>query len=480
MVDVQDPSEGPYDDLDAAETAIRQITQQPQPKKGRVAMETVVRIINESMETFANQWSPVKYLELAPDHNEQLIDPVHLWEDAEALGRRDELVKKYTYEIRLYESKLDILATEICKIPQNSENQVRQHCRNLEMHVHNLEAAKWYLSIYELPPAGSEPGSAEEETLGLARGHVEVIDLESSSDSSDHGDDREICVDAAKQVTIKENAIDAAGTMSTPYQKLDGEMIVDHVPTVAPYISAPRTLTLTKIGNSTSEPGIVAPIEPEGNLSAARHTDLGPRKSQQPLGNRPEVASILTVSGWNMRDLIATKDSKRVVMKVMLDMSSQQRDMIHQRIRALKKSNLLKEISTCIDMLYRKEQKILGVLPSDLPKIRTITNFFLCWWFADNYMYNSPTDEQLHELATELHLTDDLELFYDWVHYILHKTFSKEAFQNAHAPSQEEIIVISDDEEQSVKSPSQKKPQPTQVHSRRKPQDDIVMLDTRS
>ncbi|KAF2446414.1 hypothetical protein P171DRAFT_330542, partial [Karstenula rhodostoma CBS 690.94] len=367
-----------------------QITQQPHLKTGKVSMETVIRIINESMEAFANEWSPIKHLELAPDYDEQSFDPTRLWEDAEALGRRDGLVEKYRFEIQLYESKLDTLAAEICKIPQNSEKQVRQHCRNLEMHVHNLEAAKWFLSIYKLPPAESEIGGAEEHhpniTQGPARRHaVEVIDLGSSPESSEYGEDREMIVDAEEEATIEESAID----------------VVD------PCLQMP----------------------------------------QKPRGNRPEKASILTVSGWNMRDLVAIKDSKRVVMKVMLDMSRQEREMIHRRIRVLKKSNLLKEISTCIDMLYRKEQKMLGVLPSDLPKIRAVTNFFLCWWFADNYMYKIPTDEQLHELATELHQSDDLELFYDFVHYILHKTFSEEAFQNAHAPSKEETIVISDDEE---------------------------------
>ncbi|KAF9733658.1 hypothetical protein PMIN02_011864 [Paraphaeosphaeria minitans] len=473
-----------YNDLDAPESAIRQMTQQAHPKVGNVPEETIIKIINESMEVFANEWSPVKDLELLPDHDEQSLDPIRLWEDAEALGHREELVEKYKYEIQLYESKLDTLAAEICKIPQKSEKQVHQHCRNLEMHVHNREGAKWYLSIYELPPAASEPGRAEEQHTNMsarpAGRHVEVIDLRSSSESSDNGDGREMIVDAEEQITGQDNTIDDAGTMRTPHQEPDTEMIVDRIPTMAPDITAPRTLTLTRLRNLTPEPEVISSVESDVGIlsSATRHPSLGPSESQQPLRNRPEIASILTVSGWDMEDLVVTKDRKRVTMKMMLHMSTQEREMIHKRIKALKKSNLLKEISTCIDMLYRKEQKMLGVLPSDLPKIRTITNFFLCWWFADNYMYKLPTEEQLHELATELHQTDDLELFYDWVHYILHKTFSEEAFRNAHAPSKEEIIVVSDDEEQPVKSrPLQNKSQPKQVQSRCKPQDRIVMLE---
>ncbi|OAG05401.1 uncharacterized protein CC84DRAFT_1091103 [Paraphaeosphaeria sporulosa] len=413
----EDTSEGiEYNDLDAAESAIRQSTLQSHRKVGKVPEESVIKIINESMETFANKWSPAKDLELVSNADEQSLDPIRLWEDAEALGRREVLVEKYKFDIQLYESKLDTLAAEICKIPQSSEMQVRHHCRNLEMHVHNLERTKWFLSIYGLPPAASEHGSTEEQhanmTPGPARQHFEVIDLGSSSESSD-GDDREML--------------------------------------------------------------IISSIESNGNLlSSVARNPSSRSQLQQPLRNRPEVASILTVSSWNMEDLVATMDRKRVIMKVMLDMGSQEREMIHNRIRALKKSNLLKEISTCIDMLFHNEQKMLGVLPSDLPKIRTITNFFLCWWFADNYMYKLPTEEQLHELATELYQTDDLELFYDWVHYILHKTFSEEAFRNAHAPSKEEVIVISDDEDQAIKSPpAQRKSQSKRVQSRRK----TVILD---
>ncbi|KAK7180805.1 hypothetical protein PSPO01_13085 [Paraphaeosphaeria sporulosa] len=474
----EDTSEGiEYNDLDAAESAIRQSTQQSHRKVGKVPEESVIKVINESMETFANKWSPAKDLELVSNADEQSLDPIRLWEDAEALGRREALVEKYKFDIQLYESKLDTLAAEICKIPQSSEMQVRHHCRNLEMHVHNLERTKWFLSIYGLPPAASEHGSTEEQhanmTPGPARQHFEVIDLGSSSESSD-GDDREMLVNAEEQVT-GDKAINAAGTMRKPHPETDPELIVGQISAATPDVTTPRTPTLTRLWNLTPEPEIISSIESNGNLlSSVARNPSSRSQLQQPLRNRPEVASILTVSSWNMEDLVATMDRKRVIMKVMLDMGSQEREMIHNRIRALKKSNLLKEISTCIDMLFHNEQKMLGVLPSDLPKIRTITNFFLCWWFADNYMYKLPTEEQLHELATELYQTDDLELFYDWVHYILHKTFSEEAFRNAHAPSKEEVIVISDDEDQAIKSPpAQRKSQSKRVQSRRK----TVILD---
>jgi hypothetical protein len=465
MEDAQSATEGSdYDELDATETAMRQATQQPLVRAGKVPMEDVIKIINDSMEAFANEWSPSKDPDLAPENNE--LDPIRLWEDAEALGRRDGLVENYKFEVQNYENKLDTLAAEICKIPQNSEKQVRQHCRNLEVHVHNLEAAKWYLSIYEMPPVDSEHSSAGEQH------DVEVIDLGSSSESSESGDDKGIIVGTEEQAIIETRpetnnravagkATDAAGTVPTPYQESDVEMVLDCIPSVAPDLILPRRLELTRIKSPASESGILSSTEPDRT-----------RRS------RPEIASILTVSGWAMRDLVG--DEKKVVMKVMLEMSRQDREMIHKRIRAIKKSNLLKEISTCIDMLSRKEQKMPGVLPSDLPKIKAITRFFLCWYFKDDYMQRMPTDDQLHDLATEPDRCDDFEMFYTFVHWILHNTFSEEAFRNAHAPSEAELIVISDDEEEPpAKLPraSQKRPAPKRVQAQRKPQDDIIMLD---
>ncbi|KAJ4354055.1 uncharacterized protein N0V89_005788 [Didymosphaeria variabile] len=455
-----------YNSLDAEEVAIRQLHQHSRERAGKVPKEVVIGIINESIEAFMNEWSPSKINEIAPESKEQSLDPIRLWEDGEALNRRGELIEKYKFEVRLFENKLDRLAEEICKIPQKSEKQTRQHCRNLEMHVHNLEAAKWYLSIYELPPADTGDGSDHEQhripaTQGSTSGHdAEVIDLGSSPESSQHGDEREMLVDAEEPAVTQ-------CTLANPS-------------TMTSDLTAPRTLELVRLKSTVTESEGVSPIDPDGaSVSpAARHAESRSRKSQKGRGSRPEIASILTVSGWDMQDLVAAKDRKRIIMKVMLGMSREERAMIHKRIRALKKANLLKEISTCIDMLYRKEQKMLGVLPSDLPKIMGMTSFFLCWWLADDYMRKTPSDQQLHELVTGLHQCDDLSTFYDWVYFILNRNFSEEAFRNAQAPSQEEIIVISDDDEsKSAKSLSRKEQTPRRVQARHLPQDNVITLD---
>lgn len=129
-------------------------------------------------------------------------------------------------------------------------------------------------------------------------------------------------------------------------------------------------------------------------------------------------------------------------MKVFRNLAPEQREMIRTRFQAVKKSNMLREIENCINMFKRKEKRMLGVLPSDLTKIRTITHFFLCWWFGNDHMHETLSQEQLDELAVDLQNSDDLEFFYDWVEIILHKTFTAEAFRLA----EEDIITISDDE----------------------------------
>ena len=91
-------------------------------------------------------------------------------------------------------------------------------------------------------------------------------------------------------------------------------------------------------------------------------------------------------------------------------------------------------------------------------------------------MNAAPTEQQLRELVAGLSECDDLNTFYDWVYYIVHNNCSEVAFRNAHVPSQDECIIISDDDEprpvaSSVRKGKSKMPRPSQA------QDDVIMLD---
>jgi hypothetical protein len=99
-----------------------------------------------------------------------------------------------------------------------------------------------------------------------------------------------------------------------------------------------------------------------------------------------------------------------------------------------------------------------GVLPRDLSKIITCTKLFLSWWLADNYFQKEATEWRLTELSECLEEgSEDPQIFYDWVRYVLANTFSPKALSTPFAPSQAEIIAISDDE---VEAPRRKSTQP--------------------
>jgi hypothetical protein len=119
------------------------------------------------------------------------------------------------------------------------------------------------------------------------------------------------------------------------------------------------------------------------------------------------------------------------------------------------------EIPRCVAMLLRDDNKIHGILPRDLEKIKNFTKLFLSWWLADNYLYKDVKKWRLEELAQCLNeKSEDPEIFYNWVHHVLENTFSKEALANPRTPSQAEIITISDSDDDPPKSKLKPTPAP--------------------
>ncbi|KAF2637796.1 hypothetical protein P280DRAFT_377279, partial [Massarina eburnea CBS 473.64] len=173
-----------------------------------------------------------------------------------------------------------------------------------------------------------------------------------------------------------------------------------------------------------------------------------PRSIPDRLADKPGLSSITSVSRWDWNTLVAKRDRPRIVMKILHEVSSEDREMIRTRLNELRKQTLLKEIRYCVHMFIRGEAKIPGVLPRDLAKVVTCTKFFLCWWLADNYFKKTAPEWRLEELSQCLESgSEDIGIFYDWVRYILANTFSKEALRKPFAPSQAEIITISDDDD---------------------------------
>jgi hypothetical protein len=166
------------------------------------------------------------------------------------------------------------------------------------------------------------------------------------------------------------------------------------------------------------------------------------------LGDAPEHASIASVSRWTWAQLEETQDRKRTVSRAIYELSSMDREIMRQRLQKVGRSNMVREIPACIDMLLRGDKRMPGILPQDLPKIVTFTRLFLCWWLCGNFLHKDPSGEELEELADCLReRSPDPSTFCDYVDTVLSTTFSPEALSKPTQPSQAEIIEISDDDE---------------------------------
>jgi hypothetical protein len=367
----------------------------------KLSEEQVVDIINERIEHYAQRWRPRK-----EENTAQPPDPLRIWEDAEAEGRRPQMAESKKLDVQYFSDRLDNICHEIAKDPWNSVKEVRSICGTLAGTVEQLEEAKWYHDIYALQPVDDSEDDGEA---------VEIIDLGSGSESS-QPDERLSNVEPSTKAVDSELPRRTARPVSTPVSL--------HGPTNTANVRHPVP---QPFGHSSSTPGGV------------RH------------GRHPETASIHAVSQWDMDDLIAKADRKRIVMKVVHKMPAGDRELIRTRVQTVRKQDLLAEVAPCVTMLLRGEKRMRGVLQRDTYKIVAFTRLFLCWWMADDY-FNShkkePTEWQLEELAGNLEDgCTDLEYCYNWVRHILENTFNQEALRTPGKPSQPEVIEISSDED---------------------------------
>jgi len=436
------------------------------PQPGQVSLSTrqimqeeMVEIINESIETFTNNWKPGK------GQNPE-TDPVRLWEEAEEASQRQELVRRLQGNIKYWENRLDLLAAEICKMSTKSKDEVRKACsKSLEMTVNLIEEAKWHISIYELPPQEqSDECSSEKQTNESPEGQTSKPPPERQANE----------VPLERQITsyfgrAEQETRDFALALQLQEEEDNGHHLFqekcrhrenissEHANEVLVQSATPQLQQRQKLIDLGPEPessedensgkDIILSGSLSGIPSAVpMRTDPILQRSNT-LGNKPEEASISTVARWDWNDLVANADRKRIVMKVLYGMEETRREELRARMATVRIHDLAIEVRACTRMLFEHTSKIQGVLPKDLSKIVTFTKIYFCWWFGQNYTEKTPSEEELNDLLNDLEAgLEDLNIFHDWVNHLLQHTFNEEALRTPHAPSQHEIIVLSDDD----------------------------------
>lgn len=407
----------------------------------KMSPDQVVDIINERIDHYTKSWSIEK-------EKDVIYDPVAMWEKANATGQREQLVKMYENDVAYYGQRLDKLCDEILDGYNTSGGSiatVRLQCRNLETTVELMELAGWLRDLYQRQSA--EESQEELDSSSSIQGDtVETFPTHQRQNSTE-------IVDLGSPAESSEN--DREGT--APAHVPQGPAThVDQCPsTSSRRIRTPDSAvaeTIERLAHTQTDihPRTLSKLSPRTGTDAS----FGSPRFH---GDEPENSSIRTVRSWKWADLIETQDRKRIVSKAVLEMNSEDREMIRIRLKFVGKTNMMKEIHACVVMLVAKESRMQGVLPRDVAKILIFTRLFLCWWMCHKYSTAEPSAWRLEELARCLEEGNlpDPAIFCDYLSTIMSTTFSEEALKHPEQPSQREVInLISDDEDEiSIRPP---------------------------
>ncbi|USP78543.1 hypothetical protein yc1106_05817 [Curvularia clavata] len=381
------------------------------PTQCGLSKKEIYAIIDERINFYMDSWRP--NAGVIPGE-EVDYDVNAMWDKAEASGQRQNLVQKYEAEYEYFKLRLDTMREEIRKSPGNNANQIRRQCRNLEGTVESMELAAWLRDIYKLEPVADsddELANHSDSAVGDAstpKSHavadIEVVDLDSSPEPAEVN----------------------RSTQHATY--LFGIPIKQQTQTLTPKSRVARSI--------------------EHMVDNHHHESQHSTRIISNYGDEPERASISSVRRWKWHELIEHLDRKRIVSKAIFEMDASDREAIRTRVRLIKKTSLLKELTACVNMLKKGEHQLRGILPEDMRKIANFTNLFLSWWFCKNFFEESNASvgdfEELQSCIADE--SAGTTTFYDYLRTIMETTFSQQALQHPEQPSQAEIIEISDDD----------------------------------
>ncbi|KAF2657395.1 hypothetical protein K491DRAFT_777169 [Lophiostoma macrostomum CBS 122681] len=439
-------------------------------RPNKLSHDQIVDIVNDEIAQITNGWYPGKLGDddqsSDGDHLDAIAWDAHaLWHELRAQNteERTRVLENTKANIELYGNKVDVLCEGILKSDWRTEAAVRQQCRTLEVMVGWLEQEKWELSVYVMETAPqqidvtnfqiqemSEDIAHQPHPRAPIANSTEIIDLGSGSDS----DTSESAEEAHQDNHMQDDylVVNAGPSQHDPSDYVPLDAVMDSPQPVMLSIEPTNDLTHQLVTAANSVHSSQTPSTNTPRKRVPPPISLSPPPPQPSIRrlDSPSEASFATVSKWSWPELTGSRDRKRIVMKVLAEMSPDDLALIRARTTSVSKHDLLAEIPDCVAMLIRDDRKIPGVLPRDLVKIVKFTKLFLSWWLGDDFFKfgknKGLTRERLETLTKEFKHIEDPETFYNWLVYVLGHTFSEEALRRPGQPSQAEIIVISDDE----------------------------------
>ncbi|KAF2750422.1 hypothetical protein M011DRAFT_465178 [Sporormia fimetaria CBS 119925] len=177
----------------------------------------------------------------------------------------------------------------------------------------------------------------------------------------------------------------------------------------------------------------------------------------------PENASVYTISRWSWAELTSNLDRKRIIMKCLQEAPAPTRESIGARVRVVRRDALIQEIKTCVSTFLDSGYPLATPDPNYTAAgtgAIYFTKLFLSWWLADDYFNSGKAADRVRLVELRGFLqngVDDPAVFCGWVTFVMDRTFSKEALKNVSRLSQQEVIVISSDDEDARPQASHKK-----------------------
>ncbi|KAF2004550.1 hypothetical protein P154DRAFT_46263 [Amniculicola lignicola CBS 123094] len=390
----------------------------------------ITRELNAAIDQYTHKWRPG----IVKDHEREIpSDARVLWLSAGSAERRRELAKTKLAEIQFFKDGLDRMCNEMLSMDWKQAKTLRDKATVLDTMVFNIEQQRWELSVYEqelLPEKNDyrdmEPVESDTEGIDDDNGKHEGAGNSNQYDAAS----QHPSVNQAGGVPEIIDLGSPSGSDSDDYR-----MAIDSDILVTSKVQKP---TRNDFVASDPMPSIEVPPVPQSSARnpLVQRSQVATPRATQPTstvmhGDKPEAASLSLVRNWKWSDLVAKADRKRIVMKIILEMTDEEREEIRQRMKELQKQNLLREIRDCVVMMLKGGDTMVGVFPRDLANIVRFTRIFLSWWLAGNYMRREARHGDLQELATCLKEgADDPSTFYNWLSYILQNTFSRKALRS--------------------------------------------------
>ncbi|KAF2736945.1 hypothetical protein EJ04DRAFT_510674 [Polyplosphaeria fusca] len=330
---------------------------------------------------------------------------------------------------KLIQNHLDRMCEEILHVNYRSEDRFRKQCEILQVTVENLQQAKFDHSIYA---QDTEPE------------HVDVIMSNATyfkdNDSEEDEDEDEESIIEGSPTQDDVDFIDDTPHPVREVIHLDSSSDEDG----PEHMEIDDERLRPNQNQNSQRPVVTASVEahPTAPLVWPALDEISSQPQERGrLDDRPEEASFVTVSGWDWNNLVDSQDRKRIVLKVLREMTEEERDIIRVRLQ-IRRQGLLNELAACTRMMSNKSQRMPGVMPDDTFKVVMWTKLFLSWWLGDNYMKKQPDQEQLRELLACLRTSmRDPEIFHGWVVHAMENTFRKGSYNWKAGPPPAAVII---------------------------------------